>query len=286
MLWTLWLPFAVASVGAFQTPNFNTHFQRSFSTLLPAANIEDAGSETKKGKTTLRFRAGKTFVSDPTPLPGNPDSERALEQLMSKEENLIDILRGAGNEVICTSQDVATSNIDAWKRECVSFGVKPPSLDNGDKVFCVTTGMNFPGLRVSSVSYIGGKCLPSSTSDPPSTYPGFEFVLIKDEQQVEGPAPLKWVFNKLTGNSGGSEGGQSVRSLNQVTVEPLSDGKGMVFQSKVTLEIGVQFPSIFLKLLPVSKEKAEEQGSASISKALDKDILPALKRVRDSWVDV
>lgn len=274
----------VASVvGAFQTPNINTHFQRSFSTLLPAANIE--GSETKKGKTKLLFQASETFISDPIPLPGNPDSERALEQLMSKDETLVDILRGAGNEVKCTSQEVATSNIDAWGRECESFGVKPPCLDNGDKVFCVTTGINFPGLRISSLSYIGGKYIPSSTSDPSSTYPEFEFVLIKDEQEVEGPAPLKWLFYKLTGSSGGGKGSQSVRSLNQVSIEPSSDGKGMVFQSKLTLEIGVQFPSIFLKLLPVSKEKAEEQGSASISKMLDKDVVPALKRVRDAWVN-
>lgn len=282
MLLFLWLFFGVSS-EAFQPLNLNAISQKSFSTFL--ANIEDAGSESekeKKGK--LQFRASKTFVSDPLPL-SPPESERALEHLILDDDTIIDILRGAGNEALCAPQDITISNVDAWERECENFGVKAPSLANGDKVFWVTTGMNFPGLRISSRSFIGVKGL-TPTRDPLFPYPGLEFVLIKDEQEVEGTPPLMWIFNKLTGSSGGDKGEQSVRSLNRVTIEPSSDGKEMVFQSNVLLEIDVLFPSIFLKLLPVSKDKAEEQGSASISKALDKDIVPALKRLRDSWEKV
>jgi len=282
MLLFLWFFFVVSS-EAFQPHNLNVISQKKVSSFL--ANIEDAGSESekeKKGK--LQFRASKTFVSDPLPL-SPPESERELEHLLLGDDTIIDILHGAGNEVLCAPQDITLSNVDAWKRECEFFGAKAPSLANGDKVFLVTTGIDFPGLRILSRSFIGVKGL-TPTRDPPFPYPGLEIVLIKDEQEVEGTPPLRWIFNKLTGSSGGDKGEQSVRSFNRVTIEPSSDGKKMTFQSKVSLEIGVQFPAIFLKLLPVSKEKAEEQGSASISKELDKDIVPALKRLRSSWEKV
>ena len=50
---------------------------------------------------------------------------------------------------------------------------------------------------------------------------------------------------------------------------------------ETSLDIAVQFPKILLKILPVSKEKAEEQGSNSILKTLDKDTGASLKRIEE-----
>ena len=59
----------------------------------------------------------------------------------------------------------------------------------------------------------------------------------------------------------------------------------IVFSIEASLEVIVKFPSLLLKVMPVSKKKAEEQGSASVLKAIGKDIEAVLPKVRSYYLE-
>jgi hypothetical protein len=79
---------------------------------------------------------------------------------------------------------------------------------------------------------------------------------------------------------------QSVSSFSRFYTKIINDDEdesSVVFAIDSSLDIAVKFPSLLLKILPVSKEKAEEQGSASVAKTLMNDTGAALQRISDSY---
>jgi len=231
--------------------------------------------------------------------------------------------------------------LDEWKKQAQMVGAQLPNVQKeegqgDDAVYQVKTGgINFAGLRVQSNALIGVKLVTSdmvpancSTGDSDgysndkdeyedlSHYDDdddddspclveYQLVYIKDEQYVDGPRVLVWIFNKLTGknsntgsgngNSGSSIGSgsdapsnskqQSVSSFSRFYVNITND-KMAIFKIESMLDIAIKFPTFLLKILPVSKEKAEEQGSASVMKTLVKDTGASLQRVVDYYKQV
>ena len=193
-----------------------------------------------------------------------------------------------------------------------------PETNRGDMVCRVNTvGMNFAGLVIKSDAMIGTKLVfPSSdcdnnissngnissnangnsdsimdddsTSTTAASSPEFQLTFIKDSQKVTGPRFLVFIFNKLTGRDEGKEGKddggggegkeQAVTSFSRFFAEQSSETEA-TFVIETSLDIAIKFPSLLMKILPVSKEKAEEQGSASVIKTLVKDTGASLERI-------
>ena len=206
---------------------------------------------------------------------------------------------------------------EEWREQTRNVGGEEPNPEKGDVVYQVTTGgMNFAGLRVVSNAWIGVKLVVQNGDDSSRgglgiVFPEYQLVYIKDEQTVEGPKVLVWIFHKLTGkrtntasssssssssNSSDNEGNgkrnddkstnqQSVSSFSRFYVQTTQD-KEIIFTIESMLDIAVKFPSFLLKILPVSKEKAEEQGSASVMKTLLKDTAASLERVVEFYREV
>jgi hypothetical protein len=174
--------------------------------------------------------------------------------------------------------------------------------------------MNFPGLALTSNAYIGSRLLQSLDDDHGSGesavttltgYPVYEFVLIRDEQTAKGFPPAVWLFNKLTGSassskkkakkdvlneSGGKRRKTSPRTLSHVSVVSSNNGgtdddDELRFQFKVNFEINLSFPKVLLKILPMSKTKAEQEGSLAIQKTLNKDLTKVMVVLRDQYVE-
>jgi len=189
-----------------------------------------------------------------------------------------------------------------------------------------TVGMNFAGLVIKSDAMIGTKLVfpnsdcvnnissngnanansnsdsitdDDSTSTTAASSPEFQLTFIKDSQKVTGPRFLVFIFNKLTGRDegkegkdgggGGSGGGegkeQAVTSFSRFFAEQSSETEA-TFVIETSLDIAIKFPSLLMKILPVSKEKAEEQGSASVIKTLVKDTGASLERIATYYTQV
>lgn len=79
---------------------------------------------------------------------------------------------------------------------------------------------------------------------------------------------------------------QTTHSLTRTTATSTdSDDQMITFTSSSYLEVDVSFPKVLLRILPVSKEKAEEQGSQSILKTIEKDSGPALESFKDAYLE-
>ena len=140
----------------------------------------------------------------------------------------------------------------------------------------------------------------------------YHSVLIAEQRHVTGPAPLVWLYNQLTGGerqrikqqqppatNASSQNGESDRRRNgSSTGEASGYAVSRIYLTKdqppqqqespgeysyykigfdCTVEVLVQFPRFLLKIMPVSREKMEQQGSLSVKKAVEKDILHAIE---------
>jgi len=249
-----------------------------------------ATSSDKKNRASLRFVTETTVESNPVPLLPSIDSDNdevnktSLNQFFRQKETIQVLLGGAaGNLVEPVDNNILLENVDKWSEQCKFFSSLYPSIAEGDGMYSVDTGgMSFPGLTLSSVALIGATVSPVDNE--------CQFVLIKTEQKVKGSKLLVWVYNKLTGSNETPDddgGEQMVHSLTQVTFQPTAEQDTAIFKFQTSFEICVQFSSLLLKVLPVSKEKAEEQGSASVLKALKKDfdvVAPKIAQVYLEWL--
>jgi hypothetical protein len=187
------------------------------------------------------------------------------------------------NEVVDPMED-RDQLLSLWKTRCLELGTAELPTSS-DCILRVTTGgIQFPGLSLTSEAIIGAKLCKSEND-----YPVYEFTLIRDSQHVKGFPPTVWIYEKLTGtnrdNTSNLHDPSPARSLSKVTASPLQDGKYISFQVQTDIRIIVAFPSFLLKILPVSKEKAEEQGSISIGKSIEKDLKSAMETLRQQYLD-
>uniref|UniRef100_A0A7S4JNA5 Uncharacterized protein n=1 Tax=Odontella aurita TaxID=265563 RepID=A0A7S4JNA5_9STRA len=261
-------------------------------TILRSTTVDDeTASATKKGMTGLVFRGSTAYTTEE--VPRRSSSGKSVEDFFAVDENRNILLTGSGNVIEPMGADGATRDLmDRWTREAERLGSAPPG-DGDAAVRVTTTGIQFPGLKVLSVATIGPRLVSSGEGageGGESPDPEYEFTLVSDEIQVEGPRPLRWIFRRLTEGGRTKDGKlkadeQTTHSLTRVRIKP-ADGEanGVVFTATAYLEIDVKFPSVLLKILPTSKEKTEEQGSASIQKVVEKDLGPSMEKFRDAYL--
>mmetsp|Transcript_13535 Transcript_13535/g.20539 ORF Transcript_13535/g.20539 Transcript_13535/m.20539 type:complete len:347 (-) Transcript_13535:302-1342(-) len=283
---SLWTLHATPPSSIVSSSTTSTSSSKS-SSQLPL--VGDDGKRSKsKGMTSLHFRGEKTYKSEPVPLiHANPHD---FSSFFSDNEVRSLILNGDREDSIeiLPQSEVSDKIFDLWIKQSQIVGGLHPSL-NDDVVFRVNTGtINFSGLKIKSNSLIGVKYLEESDESNDTIKPEYQLVFIKDSPIVKGPRVLVWIYNQLTGSNkptkDGTEKEQTVRAFSRFSYEATPDGKSFVFSVQSKLEVIVEFPSLLLKIMPVSKEKAEEQGSASVLKAMGKDIEAVLPKVRKYYL--
>lgn len=259
--------------------------------ILNAAPSPVTERQKSKKMTSLHFKGEKVYKSEPVPIMHSHPSD--LPSFLAKNEVRSMLLNGERENSIelIPNDKVTEKTLDLWMKQCQIVGGVYPSMPE-DAVFKVNTGaMNFSGLKIHSNSLIGVKFLEESENDPNCGNPEYQLVFIKDDPVAEGPKLLVWIYNQLTGKNkqndeddGDNEKEQTIRAFSRFSYEATPDGKSLVFALESTLEVIVKFPSLLLKIIPVSKEKAEEQGSASVLKVMGKDIEAVLPKVREYYV--
>ena len=261
---------ACACFAPVRTWHSNRHASMTKICSSTSTNVEAIDQDA-----SLVFRLDSVFSSDPVPA---ATPQEILEFFQDPAQR--NCMVSAGNTRKVEELENSYELFDLWKRRSPELGASEPG--ESDSILRVEAGgMHFPGLTMTSEAYIGANLLEPSGDE----YPVYEFSLIVDKQRVEGFKIAVWIFNKLTGADDDTSKNKTVsRSRTEVTATTTEDGE-TIFQFHVSLTIQVFFPKLLLRILPVSKEKAEEQGSAAIGKALEKDLNNAIKILRQQFLE-
>ena len=275
---TFWLIlFLGLNVSAFHAPGrvWQRKGHVSWTTGLSSlsADVEAHGTQ----DAPLVFSLNSVVSSDPVPA---ASPQAILEFFQDPAQR--NCMLSAGNEREVEETQESAKYYDLWKIISREQGATEP--DESDPILRVASGgMNFPGLTLTPETYIGAKLL--DHSDDEYQYPVYEFTFVFDTKKVEGFKIAVWIFNKLTGADDEESKNKAVtRSLSKVTAITTDSGE-TVFQVNMTFTTQVFFPQLLLRILPVSKEKAEQQGSAAIGKALEKDLNKAMQTLRQQFLE-
>lgn len=193
-------------------------------------------------------------------------------------------LISAGNKRESHTVHTTEELLNKWKHRAAKLGGAEPTATD-DIISVAVSGISFPGVKVESTSMIGSKLLLPADE---SGFPSFEFTLIQDKRTATGLPPIVWIYNQLTGaGKKEREKDTTPMSLSRVFVcrSTDDDDDSITFMIKSFLEIRIRFPAVLLKILPVTKEKAEAQGGEAVTKVLKKDIDVSIAKFRDIYVD-
>lgn len=181
----------------------------------------------------------------------------------------------AGGKRECKMIPMTLELLQRWTNICQQEGKLLP--DETDEVFTVKTGgVHFPGLTLETSATMGIKLNEEALG------PIYEVTLIGDERKVKGLPPVVYLFNKLTGGGSGS-GTSNNLSTTKIFCDFGQEEASVIFKTNTTLIITVRFPSILMKILPSNKEKAEEQGSQAITKAVSKDVEASMVAFEEAY---
>lgn len=227
----------------------------------------------------LVFKGDYTCSTDP--LPGGvsqADVSAFLEQSATR-----DIFLSAGGTRTLQELELTPQFKGFWQEACRHFGSDALPTDD-DVVFAVDTVVSFPGLlllvttAVSGVKKIQGE----------NGLEGYELMLVAQKQTAQGAPPVVWIFNKLTGINKRDEAlwypPSQAKARSTIGITELSGGS-VAISFKLELQVTVEFPAVLVKILPSSKEKTEEQGTASILKTVSKDIDKAMEVAFEKFVE-
>ena len=234
--------------------------------------IEDSEHDaSERKKAALTFHGDVSISSDP--LPEGTSREDAIAFLRKSETK--NLLLSAGGTRPVAEIPMSDELENLWKECCKDYGSEYLP-ETGDCILSCDSISQFPGVKLVTTVFSGVKAAKSENDSPQYT-----FLLVGEKQSVSGA--LAGIFNRLTGND---KKGDSLTpsGLAKSTVSVVeSSGNKLAFNFEASIEIIVEFPSFLLKILPVSKEKAEAQGSASISKTISEDARKAVAGVYESY---
>lgn len=223
---------------------------------------------------TLTFHTGDySHSSDPLPT----TREEAADFLRLEEARNLVVSAGGKRPI---KVEEPTPNLkELWTQACERFYGPLYYYEDGDMVIAAESIINFPGLQLVTTTCNGWKY---SEEDG---MPVHEFMSIAEKREARGPGPLVWLFNQLTG-ADKKDSGDYIASAAFAKSKIMVDEKEgeCVYNFGLELKIFVEFPRALVRILPTSKEKMEEQGSAAVLKAVQKDVIESMVAVREALI--
>jgi hypothetical protein len=256
--------------------------------VLDQADAAEGATDQQAGgdSTTETLVFTGDFVHLSEPIPKSRRSELAAFMRRDEARNL---LLSVGGKRPATKRELSKDLLDLWVESCSDddgYGESSLPDPDVDEVISSESVVNFPGLKLTSVIYSGTK-LRAGTGSSDETLPSHEFVMVAEQQRVEGPPPMVWLYRKLTGIDKGSERAPKLskgRARSRVSIVETDDGTALALAFATELQIRVDFPRFLVKALPATKEKMEEQGSAAVLKTVSQDIKDAVAATRDAFL--
>jgi hypothetical protein len=224
---------------------------------------------------SLTFQATFTATSDQIGTE-NKDELRAF--FMSK--TCRDHFFSAGGSRKISDEPLTPELEQHWNDACTAHYGAASRPEKGDVVVATESDVQFPGLTMKNKVYNGMKLLENGD------FPTYTILLIAEKKRVFGARPVVWLFNQLTGNDAEKEDTFSAPSgMAQSKIYVVEEESGYFINFDCEIEITVKFPKWVVKILPVSKEKMEEQGSASVKKAVGNDISKCVESANDAFLN-
>lgn len=241
----------------------------------------------------LMFKASTVYKSRDASMPKHRKHREEILRFFSTDEANFHLLaKGTHNVVKEVDDHEVSTQLDHWTSEAHYMNAKIPTTDDKLLSLSVTTPFLVFVLKVTAM--LGVKILWHSyqitTSDDAHTevkLPEYQFILLDQTFSAEGPPPLVFIFNQLTGINKTAKGTykQPNHALFTVKATPSKDIKRVSFVSRMTAELNIRFPEILLKLLPVPKERIEKEGSHSLKRNMERDVPPGVDLFRNAYVD-
>jgi len=217
---------------------------------------------------TLNFRTGCSYETEIQDV----DRETAVRFfLLPSTRNLF--LSGGG-KTKTQELDFSDEYKLMWEDCCQNYS---ESKDIDEKISHFVAGeakAQFPGLSLVSTVLILAKL----NEKTPSNLPEYNFFLVAEKRQLKGLKPVEWIFRQLTGTSKEMDEyfhPSQATSISKVSLVKKAEGFAISFNA--SLNVKISFPPRLLKILPMSKEKMEQQGSTSVEKAIIRDVKAAIE---------
>jgi hypothetical protein len=252
------------------------HHDACFANHLDSATTEDVAAPKKQAN--LTFLVELSVSSDP--LPAETTTEQIKVFLEDMETRKLMLSTGKSREVQLVPMSPELTSL--WNEQCQQeYGEANLPGSPDDCILATDVITRLPGLRLNNKIYNGVK---KSTND--AGIPQYTFLMIGEKQSVKGPAPLVWIFNKLTGAEKKKDPSLKPSGVAKSDVAVINNQDGsLAIRYDVSIKITVTFPAVLLKILPTTKEKAEASASASIRKGLQKDVENGAKGVYDGFLE-
>ncbi|KAL3801475.1 hypothetical protein HJC23_000913 [Cyclotella cryptica] len=253
-------------------------------------SLSSSGGESTSG---LQFKASTIYKSKDAPLPSSWQLDELSSFFDTDNTNFHLLAKGTRNNVEEVPKQQVAMHLHRWAEEARYMGADEPSLD--DTLISLTVTTPFLVFILKVTAEIGVKLLWHSFESPrvgnddgmTISLPEYQFTLLDQTFSAHGPQPLVFIFNQLTGINRTVKGTykQPNHALFVVKAEPSGNKKRLCFVSRMTAILNIQFPEILLNLLPVPKEKIENEGSVSLRRNMQKDVPPGVDKFRKAYVD-
>jgi Holliday junction resolvase RusA-like endonuclease len=211
---------------------------------------------------TLRFHGNYVKLSE-----AFPSSQKiSMENFLSDDDTmyLIFSLNGAREAAV---ESLTDESLQLWNKACDEKYGSSARPGSSDRTVVCDTHIGFPGLKLTTRVLNGFKL------DKVDGSPVLLSYLIGEKQQLEGAAPVKWIYKQLTGYDKKPQDAYYQTQASASAKASICDtDDGVVLRYEIDIEIVVEFPSALVKILPMSKEKVEEQGTNSVVKTVKKDV--------------
>ena len=247
-------------------------------------------SMVRQAKVKLVFRGDYSTQSDPLPPDTTLDD---VSRFLAGEKNR-DIFLSAGGTRSTRKLELTHTFEKYWHDACTHFSSSAlPHNGDNDTIIAVDTQVKFPGVTLVTATVSGIK---ERWSEPATQHPkqqqrrleGYEILLIAERSKVRGVPAVVWLFNKLTGYDKREKEAyyppKQTKARSIIGSKVLTDGS-LALTFELDLQVTIEFPALFLKILPASIEKMEAQGSRSILQSVGPDIEKAMKVAYDSFIE-
>jgi hypothetical protein len=248
----------------------------------------------KSDMSGLRFAASTTYKSRDVPVPSDGKDIAHFFDMNSNNHFLL-LAKGTRNDVRLAEDRNVSKYLARWIEEAEQLGAAKPDLD--DKLIAISVKTPFLVFVINVVATLGVKLLLheqrslddnsiESSEGRTLLAPEYQFTLLEQSVSADGPPPLLFIFNQLTGINRKVKGTyvQPNHALFRVEAIPSPDRKRLSFVSHMTAELNIRFPRVLLNLLPVPKEQIEKQGSVNLERNMRRDVPPGVDLFRKAYL--
>jgi hypothetical protein len=228
-----------------------------FSTTRPSTALQLAANQE-----TLTFSVDYTLTSEPIPVERKQD----FPEFFKTNEVCLSLLSSGGKRRV--EEGTLSPVFEGYWDDICQKTQSLSQRTSDSRLFLTDTDSKFPGLTLFSTVCNGCNLVRDGAGRAK-----YEFLLLAEKQSVSGAAPVVWLFNKLTGRSKENQD-DFLKTTNEIksSASIVDSGDSVALQFEVDAKIYVVFPKTLLNILPTSKEKMEEQGSASMRSAIVRDV--------------